>query len=250
MALSEPVHFDEPSVAVEAWGVSLPKAGHAWEENEDAFALAVDGMWPIHAAVADGATESAFARAWAQTLVQGYASGTGDTPRAMHERLPAWQAAWQQEISVRSDQLPWYAAAKAEEGAYAALIGFTLYPSHTWQATAIGDCCLFHVRGGTVRQTWPFTEAEAFGYHPALVPSRSGTDGPEIAVQDGAWAPGDTFWLASDAVAAWLMHTGIADLHTQGPEAVRARLQHARAEGALRNDDSTFAVLHLTKRST
>lgn len=246
MVPPDPVPFDDARVAAEAWGVSLPKAGHTAAENEDAFALHATGQWPIHAAVADGATESAFARAWADTLVQGYATGSEHIPQTLAKRLPDWQAAWQREAEVRSADLPWYAAAKAEEGAFAALLGLTLYRSGAWRAASVGDCCLFHVRDGAYHRTWPFTDADAFGYRPELVPSRPDRGRPSVARHDDEWQTGDAFWLASDAVAAWLMEAEITDLHRSGPDEVRARLAEARAAGALRNDDLTFVIVHLT----
>ncbi len=47
----------------------LPKAGNADADYEDAFAIGENCV-----AIADGATESSFARAWAEALVQGFTS--------------------------------------------------------------------------------------------------------------------------------------------------------------------------------
>ena len=50
----------------------LPKAGSSEADYEDAFALAAGRI-----AIADGATESSFARAWADALVHGFTSEYG-----------------------------------------------------------------------------------------------------------------------------------------------------------------------------
>ena len=47
----------------------LPKAGNSDADYEDAFAIGENCV-----AIADGATESSFARAWAEALVQGFTS--------------------------------------------------------------------------------------------------------------------------------------------------------------------------------
>ena len=50
-------------------GFAVPKAGNREADYEDAFAIAEHRV-----AIADGATESSFARAWAEALVSGFAS--------------------------------------------------------------------------------------------------------------------------------------------------------------------------------
>ena len=225
---------------------ALPKAGHEAAEYEDASDVQADGALPFRAAVADGATESAFAGAWARQLVRGIVDeGVGDAD-AFTARLPGWQAAWAEAVGSRSAELPWYAAAKAEEGAFATLLGLTLHADASWHALAVGDGCLFHLRQGEpVGRPWPVDTAEAFGNHPALVPSRPGRPVPPVETRRGTWRRGDVFLLATDALAAWLIETGPAAARAFTPDVFRQAVWQARAARHMRNDDVTLVMLEI-----
>jgi len=57
-----------------------PKSGNEFAEYEDAFWVRrVDGDGTLRLAVADGATETSFARPWAELLVRGYGKGNLDS---------------------------------------------------------------------------------------------------------------------------------------------------------------------------
>ena len=112
--------------------------------------------------------------------------------------------------SLANKQLEWYAEQKAESGAYAALLGLTLQSSDnggSWEAEAIGDCCLMLVRDGNLIEKFPLTESEQFNSSPVLLSSTS--DGEEAELEEalvkisGSWQPGDVFYLMSDAIARW-----------------------------------------------
>ena len=220
----------------------LPKSGHAADEYEDAFAFSDASTMPFRAAVADGATEAAFAGRWARQLAEGFA----ESGAALAEQLPAWQRAWAAAVEAQRAALPWYAAEKAEQGAFAAFLGFTLAASDRWRAAAVGDCNLFHLRDGGLRQAWPFSDAEAFGHHPALVPSRAAQALPKVCRTEGRCRPGDAFVLASDALAAYLLRTGAAAALDFTAETFPQAVADAHAAGTLRNDDVTLLVLRLS----
>lgn len=219
---------------------ALPKGGHAEAEHEDAGAYSEVRRWPLRVAVADGATESAFARAWAELLVERYVSAEIAETEAFCEQLIAWRKQWAGQAAQRQAGLPWYAAAKAEEGAFATWMGLTLYENQTWRALAVGDCCLFHYCDDTRVLSWPFTDAIAFTNQPALVSSRLAHPLPKVHMLEGAWISGDRFILATDAVAAYLLSEP-GRLPTLTDESI----QHARAAGRLRNDDVTVLTVHL-----
>jgi hypothetical protein len=237
----------------------LPKAGNQREEYEDA-------AWPARAvraagsefrcAVADGATESAFAGQWARQLVRWYNTSPVDA-RRLHEQLAAEQQHWRAEI--QRTPLPWYAEAKALQGAYAALLGLRLHTpaagEGTWEALAVGDCCLAHLRRDAVLATFPATDAAFFGSRPYLIsshPARNGELTEQTQSAAGTWLPGDRFWLMTDALAHWLLaglagdDAPVAQLHAEATGSRRAfarwiaGLRHA---GALRNDDVTLLVV-------
>jgi hypothetical protein len=227
--------------------LAVPKGGASTDEYEDAAAVREEA-WPVRAAVADGATESAFAGSWAETLAGGLCD-IEVTPDAVVETLADWQTTWRDRISDRVEALPWYGDAKAREGAFATLLGLELRRGGHWRAMGIGDCLLVHLRGETVQQAWPYTAPDDFTNRPALVQSRSGHSSPkpeDCRAATGTWKKGDTFLLATDAVAAWLLRTGPSAARTWTADGFREAVDAARAEGVLRNDDCTLLVLKLT----
>ncbi len=96
----------------------VPKRGGTEEEYEDAYFPDefADEVNAFRCAVADGASESAFADIWAQLLVQGFGKGK--------LRIANLQAHWQKAVGGR--KLPWFLEKKARRGAFAAFIGLSL----------------------------------------------------------------------------------------------------------------------------
>jgi len=234
--------------------LAVPRAGSEEAEYEDAVATAADD-WPVCAAVADGATESVFARSWAEHLARGLVDRRATAPEVLREAVADGQKAWQPTVRDRAEEEPWYVSAKAAEGAFAALLGLSLYTDGQWRAASVGDCCLFHLREGGLLQSWPFETPDAFTNRPALVPSRSDQTVPAPETATGTWQPQDLFLLATDAVAAWLLRadasedegvqtrlSGVADWDE---DTFRQIVDTARNEGGLRNDDTTLLVIHV-----
>lgn len=247
--------MSSPSVVYRTLAVS--RAGAEEVEYEDAAAVATEG-WPVCAAVADGATESVFAQRWARCLVRGLVEQEGVTSEVLRDAISEWQSEWQATVRDNPEEQPWYVTAKAAEGAFAALLGLSLHADGQWRAVSIGDCCLFHIRDGALVQSWPFEAPDAFTNRPALVPSRAAQAVPLPETMTGTWRPEDTFLLATDAVAAWLL----TSVHSEDPgrpgpagagdweqETFQTAVEKARAEGNLRNDDATLLVVHLDEES-
>ena len=230
--------------SVDSQTCAVPRAGGEAGDYEDAATVdAAD--WPVCAAVADGATESVFARAWAERLVRGLVAARATTAEAVREAIAAAQAEWQASVRERSRDRPWYVTAKAREGAFATVLGLSLHADGRWRAVSVGDCCLFHVRDEALVRRWPFASADDFTNRPALVPSRSDRRVPAPERTNGPWQPGDRFLLATDAVAAWLLRTEGAATRSWDPDSFRAAVHRARDDGVLRNDDATLLVLDL-----
>lgn len=237
----------------------LPKAGNRREEYEDA-------AWPARAvqaagrefrcAVADGATESAFAGWWARQLVRWYGHGPVDA-RPLNVQLAAEQQHWLAE--VQRTPLPWYAEEKAANGAYAALLGLHLHETEEgrrgWETLAVGDCCLVHLRAEAVLTSFPAADAGYFGNSPYLIssqPQRNAQLAAQTQRAAGTWQPGDQFWLMTDALAHWFLTALAAEaapaqqLRTAvaGPRrGLGAWFAGLRHTGALRNDDVTLLVV-------
>lgn len=220
--------------------LSIPKAGHTDTENEDAVAFATDDD-TVHAAVADGATESAFSRTWARLLVERSVAEGILAPT--ETALTAWRTAWRKAVEPKVQAQPWYVAAKTEQGAHATYLHLQCTANGDWQAARVGDCVLFHIRNRTLQAAWPNMQADAFDHRPDLV-STQPSHTPTVHTTCGTWQPGDVFLLTTDAAAAWLIDAGVETALTWTPSAFREAVHTARAQDRLRNDDTT--VLRLT----
>ncbi len=217
----------------------LPKAGNSEADYEDAFAIGADSV-----AVADGATESSFARAWAEALVLGFTSEpiSDDAPRSdeatfspsesvpdtvddivgdLRNRIAPLQQAWHEKIAW--DRLPWFAEDKARSGAFAALLSFrfldmpalrqpaedrrTLHGGR-WTALAVGDTCMFQIRDDELRVAFPLELAEQFNSRPVLLSSNPANNErvwEAVAHREGDFLPGDIFLFATDALSHWIL---------------------------------------------
>ncbi|HEY1189269.1 MAG TPA: hypothetical protein VGE74_16575 [Gemmata sp.] len=182
---------------------TAPKKGNRAEENEDAASAAPDGLRFV---VCDGASEGWESRPWAARLAGAFLLRPPE-PMDFAKWLAAVRKGWKP--PEPAGPVPWYAAVKQEQGSFATLMGFELRRSHkaagwSWRAVAVGDSCLFHVRGAEVLAAFPIDAPAGFGNRPRLVPS-AGTGCPEPEWLAGRAEPGDLFLLATDAVAARLL---------------------------------------------
>lgn len=244
----------------------LPKAGNPLEDYEDAF-------WPaaqlerearvFRAAVADGATETSFSALWAQLLVRGWCRGHLSL-RHLSASLPRLQRAWLDSIAGRP--LPWYAEEKLRSGAFSSLLGLTLRRAEdesasegTWSALAVGDSCLFQVREDELLCAFPLTRSECFNSRPHLLSSNPAANGDlaaSVTLTSGAWAAGDIFYLMTDALACWFLHSTergcrpwrtLTQLRGGGKTLDFEQLVTSlRQATAMRNDDVTLLSVSLS----
>lgn len=238
----------------------LPKAGNRDDEYEDA-------AWPersltttqavVRCAVADGATESAFAGMWARQLARAYGRGAFDADGWKHG-LAHEQTAWQ--AAVAAKPLSWYAEEKARSGAFAALLGVTFGEEisndsgniRPWQALAVGDCALFQVRGDALLTSFPVVDAAFFTSRPLLIgsaPHSNTTLTEYVRRASGDLQPGDRLYLVSDALGLWWMQAAERGAtpwsQLDGALAQRRRsfggwIDSLRRAGQMRNDDVTL----------
>jgi hypothetical protein len=183
--------------------LSVPKRGHRPEEYEDA-AAGDGGLGRF--AVADGATESAFAGDWSRLLAEAFVRDS-IMERGWPEWLPPVRKQWLETVGNR--ELPWYLEEKFAQGAFSTLLGVELMPAASgegweWRAVAVGDCCLFQVRGNELICSFPIDAASDFNSTPTLIGSRP-NEMPRDHRAKGRARHGDTFLLLSDALAQWAM---------------------------------------------
>jgi len=193
----------------------LPKAGNSIEEYEDAFwpELKIDQCAEAFKfAVADGATTTSFSGLWARMLVRAYCEGQLAQTK-LSKFLPDLQKEWFEQIGKKP--LPWYAEEQLRRGAFSSLIGLTLKEfifnekqRYKWEAMAIGDSCLFQVRGGRLIHPFPLVRSEEFNNRPYLLSSNPSSNNhlkENVVRRKGAWESGDEFYLMTDALACWFL---------------------------------------------
>ncbi|MGB8684612.1 MAG: protein phosphatase 2C domain-containing protein [Candidatus Binatus sp.] len=234
----------------------IQKAGNTENEYEDAF-------WPrkridqkaslFRLAVADGATETSFSGLWARLLVRAYCKGEF-SPGSWSRNFCRLRKQWLYQCANKP--LPWYTETKLKQGAYSSLLGLTLKAEGDgregyWHALAIGDSCVFQVRGDSVLAKFPLDRSEQFNNRPILLGSTSGTTEVSFAAfqaTSSRWEAGDSFYLMTDAVAAWFLkgvELGgtswqiIRDLSTDSAD-FADWVSALRFKGELRNDDVTL----------
>lgn len=238
------------------------KRGNAADEYEDAFAGDADkGRF----AVADGASESSFVATWATLLVEGFLTAEGKPWHELAWLAPARQR-WAEHVDARP--LPWYAEEKREQGAYATFLGVGFGRSRRgagedeggdWYALAVGDCCLFRLHAGKLKQSFPLSRSSDFGNQPALLGSRgrpADTPAQELRRMRGHWRPGDRFLLMTDALAEWMLRRSeqeqrpdadidrlLAESHPL--DALAGWVAEQRERQGLRNDDVTLVIIDL-----
>lgn len=250
-----------PSYRVRAF--QSPKAGASLESCQDALRLrGADPLGPdrtlatrgLRAALADGATCSAFPGEWAQLLTLA-AVGMGvpmTRTAAFRTRLERLAALWRQVVSDGLPaERPWFVDQGLARGAFSTLLRFSLGPD-AWEAEAVGDTCLFQVRDGGLKTAFPLERPEEFDRPPVLLATdaaRNGRLAGSVRAARGGVRSGDAFLLATDAVARWILaRRGWADLLdlAEGSQADWAAwLQANRSGGHLQDDDSTLLLVRV-----
>ena len=240
----------------------LAKAGNDPDEYEDAYRVAYPEDGAARIAVADGASDSAFAREWAGELAEAFVADPPDWSGLTEDALNAWLAAPRERWHdlVPWDRIPWHGEAKARAGAFATLLGLTIGAAPDgggrllWQALAVGDSCLFTVGQDTLRLSFPLDDAAQFDNNPALLcsnPDNAAGMWDAVRLHEGECAPGDVFILATDAIAGWFLAMHAAGekpwqtLDALEPAGWEAWIAAQRGEGLMRNDDTTLVMIEV-----
>jgi hypothetical protein len=258
----------------------VPKAGSSEHEYEDAAAVLPVGEYtelldrPVAVAVADGASESLLSRDWAHLLVENLTEHGAQDNRTLRDRAgfaaalaeasrrwAVWIADYPDRRAAAGRPVQWYELPKLERGAYATVLAARFeqvadISQSIWHAAALGDSCMFQVRGSDLLLAFPVGSAADFDNTPALVNSRGHETAivmPQIKIETGVAESGDQFFLCTDAIAAWFLAqaeygaTPWEELYGftrfGDNEGFLAWLTELRSDGRIRNDDVT--VVHV-----
>ena len=259
----------------------LPKVGAAEAEYEDAYwygpdeGSTDDDPQFLRVIVADGASESMLAGRWAQHLTTVFGLSPASIGAeagfiaAYQQAAAGWEtelARYKQERATRNSPIQWYEEPGLARGAYSTLLAveFRLEPDGEgayWTAAALGDSCLFIVRGGELRDAIPMSRSADFGNQPALL-SSGGLDAEVLSrhlhVRTGDLAAGDTCYLATDALSAWflrMVETGEAkdepwrplqELDDIDQDEFKELIGKLRGDGVIRDDDTTLVRVDIS----
>jgi hypothetical protein len=214
--------------------------------------------------VMDGATEAYDSIRWVGQLVDSFLGVEPDggspalTDRAMAEWFALMQDRWLQTAPTRFGSI--FEERKFhDDGSFATLLGCEIRdlrgPRPMWTAVALGDTVLFHVRGGALVTQFPPLGADDFGLNPDGVftqPSARTRMLSSLTRADGVLAVGDRLFLATDALADWMVRSEDATLwqtldRLDHPVLFRRLVADRRRTGEMKNDDVTLMRVEITE---
>jgi hypothetical protein len=237
----------------------LPKDIQDPNGYEDAFYVDADQG---KAAICDGVASSLFSGRWAGIMARAAVDDTPDVkdPQAMETWLKKYRDTWS--ASIDDNSLAWHQKPKLLDGGATTLLWVEVtsggandgiarpYQIRTY---SIGDCCLFHIRGGQVLQTFPFQDSSRFEDDPQVIHSvYKRTEIVAFEAMETQCNPGDLLVLCTDAVAAWTMRqlesgSGVdwdAYWRTSAEDWQRW-LIGLREDNQIRYDDSTAVLIRV-----
>jgi len=257
----------------------VPKRGSSLKEYEDASWVAPDGIGnaevrqeTLRVAVADGASESLLAGRWARRLVRvfGTAKNATHTKRGFVAAYREAARGWDEDVSVyvaereeRGSPIQWYEEPGLARGAYATIVAaeFTDIRQDrppVWRAAGVGDSCIFQVRNESLHASFPIEDGAAFSYQPPLLASRGAEDAVlrrHIHLRTNDWERGDSFYIATDALAAWFLRTiqvggrpwePLRDLDTSDAELTFEEWVDVQRDlGEMHDDDTTLVRIDM-----
>jgi hypothetical protein len=245
-----------------------PKAGVGPGGSEDGHALNRErGLY----AVTDGASTAPYSGLWARLLARAFVREPPAEFTA--ETVLRWLARprrlWTQRVPW--SRLDYFARRNADRGSFSTLVGLRLDPSHIseaggvrqpsvrWRSLAVGDSCLFHIRGGRLVGTFPLSKPEEFQNPPYLLATAPALDcslPDHLRVAEGEARPGDILALCTDALAMYvtgsaaeagdLMRRLASEGESSRRSAFRKFVEQGRATRSLRNDDMTLVLLAMS----
>lgn len=229
------------------------------EDNQDALHLNhLKGRY----AVADGATRSFFPKEWAVLLVRHFCDSVDFSLNSKEDvDLRAWlapiQKKWYEQIEEKViEQNVFYLtnAFNMKESAVSTFIGIEFnITDGEWMAMIVGDSCLFH-KSDSEFESYPIKNSADFTNQPENFASFPKDNYSEPLFASGLATSGDTFILATDALAKWILEhkeIGKLDLALNTLQAIESVnefhqfVDNARHENSIRliNDDVTLMVI-------
>ena len=210
-------------------------------------------------AIADGVTRSFFPKEWATLLVEHFCESTDLflAKTDWQNWIAPIQQKWYEQIKekVRERNLFYLTNSfNTKESAASTFIGTQFNKdSGTWEAMIVGDSCLFH-KSDIGLKSYLVENSTDFTSRPEFFASFAKDDHSEPIFISGKANRGDTFILATDALAKWILeHREAGKLDAaldrltaiEGDEEFYQFVHEARHDEAIRlvNDDVTLMLI-------
>lgn len=236
----------------------MSKLGNRESDCEDSFSFRSRKM---KFAIADGVSASIFSDIWARAITESTVNARNDFNEdpgtyildLMQKAREKWYS------KIKWDSLPWYLKNKSVAGSYTTLLGLQFWKqdqAFTYSSFAVGDSVLFHWEGGDDYSSYPLTSPEEFNNTPPLVWSGKGHPmpvqftlrAPRIKTMSGTLTGNGMIFLATDAVAKWLMEYGrfneVTELLESSYEMTELFTREIDSK-RMRNDDTTLVSIFL-----
>jgi hypothetical protein len=223
----------------------LPKHGNTLDELEDALAW---NEQRNRFAIADGASESICAGEWAKLLCKEFVADESK-PAELGTWIKKAQRRWREQVVDQPSH--WHVQEKLRDGAFSTFLGVQIEDSGEivrWRAVAVGDSCLFLIRGNRLQESFPVASADAFGNRPILIGSQQ-RDRLRASTATSTMASDDLILLMTDALAEWFLaqhHAGLApwlELQSLSNDSFPNWVNLRRRDLSLKNDDVTLVMI-------
>ena len=210
-------------------------------------------------AIADGVTHSFFPKEWATLLVEHFCENADLSSAKMDWRdwIGPIQQKWYEQVEEKVNVRNLYYLTNSfntKESAASTFIGVEFSKDNTeWEAMIVGDSCLFH-KSDSGFKSYLIEDSAGFTNYPGFFASFAKDNHSEPTfIHDNA-NPGDTFILATDALAKWILEhkeTGELDVALDTLKAVETDekfyqfVHEARHDETIRlvNDDVTLMLI-------
>ena len=185
----------------------IHKEGESLDDCQDARAQN-DGKGRY--AIADGATRSFFPKEWAILLVKHFCESIdlSSAKTDWKDWLGPIQQKWYEQVEekVRERNLFYLTNPfNSQESAASTFIGIEFNKDNgEWAAMIIGDSCLFH-KSDSKFESYLIENSAGFTNRPEIFASFDKDNHFEPKFIGGDTKPGDTFILATDALAKWIL---------------------------------------------
>ena len=210
-------------------------------------------------AIADGVTRSFFPKEWATLLVEHFCESINlsSVKTDWQDWIGPIQQKWYEQIEEKvSERNLFYLTNpfNAKKSAASTFIGIEFNKDNdAWEAMIVGDSCLFH-KSGSGFKSYLIENSTDFTNYPEVFASFARDNHSEPTFIHGNANLGDTFILATDALAKWILeHKEIGKLDAaldrlkvmETDEKFHQFVHEARHDKAicLVNDDVTLMII-------